>query len=195
MAFCGNCGTKTDDGMRFCPSCGTEITAVPAAPTYEAPAPEYTAPAPEYTTPAPEYAAPAQPEPTYSEAPAYQPPVIPGAPTQADIHDAQENKTMAILAYIFFFIPLLVGAHKESIFAKYHTNQGTVLFIVAACWGVAYSILSVIFLFIPVIGLIIVVILGIASLIFPVLCIVGIINAVNGVMKPLPVIGKFEIIK
>lgn len=27
MAFCGNCGAKVDDGVKFCPSCGTAIDA------------------------------------------------------------------------------------------------------------------------------------------------------------------------
>ncbi len=27
MAFCGNCGAKVDDGVKFCPSCGTAIEA------------------------------------------------------------------------------------------------------------------------------------------------------------------------
>lgn len=30
MAFCGNCGTQIQDGVKFCPSCGKE-TAAPAA--------------------------------------------------------------------------------------------------------------------------------------------------------------------
>jgi uncharacterized membrane protein len=30
MAFCGNCGTQTADGVKFCPSCGKEIGAAPA---------------------------------------------------------------------------------------------------------------------------------------------------------------------
>jgi uncharacterized membrane protein len=125
----------------------------------------------------------------------YTMPVVPGAPQQGDIRDAQDNKTMAILAYIIFFIPLLTGAHKTSAFARYHTNQGTVLFIAAAIYGIAYSILTMILAFIPVIGWALIVLLGIASIIFPILCIVGILNAVNGRMKPLPVIGGIEIIK
>ena len=30
MAFCTNCGTQVDDGVRFCPSCGTGMTGKPA---------------------------------------------------------------------------------------------------------------------------------------------------------------------
>ncbi len=116
-------------------------------------------------------------------------------PQQADIRDAQDNKTMAILAYILFFIPLLTGAHKTSAFARYHTNQGTVLFIAAAIYGIAYGILTAVLLFIPVIGWILIMVLGLASIFFLALCIAGIINAANGRMRPLPVIGRITVIK
>ncbi|GHT88709.1 hypothetical protein FACS1894137_17180 [Spirochaetia bacterium] len=45
MAFCSNCGTKLDEGAKFCPSCGTpaagagaQAPAAPAAPAAAAPA-------------------------------------------------------------------------------------------------------------------------------------------------------------
>lgn len=128
-------------------------------------------------------------------APGYEPPVMPGAPQQANIRDAQENKTMAILAYILFFIPLLTGAHKSSPFAKFHTNQGTVLFIAGVAWSIVYSILAFILAFIPYIGWALAMLIGLLSFIFLVFAIMGIVNAVNGVMKPLPLIGKFTVIK
>ena len=177
MAFCGNCGTQAQDSVKFCPSCGQPMAVTPAQQTQPV-----------------QQAQPAQPV-LYTTAPAYQPPVMPGAPQQADIRDAQDNKTMAILAYILFFIPLLTGAHKTSEFAKYHANQGTVLFIAALVYSIAYGILSFILAFIPVVGWILIVVLGLASLIFLVLCIVGIINAANGRMQPLPVIGGITVIK
>ena len=165
MAFCGNCGTQTQDGIKFCPSCGQQTEATDAQ----------------------------QAQTPHMEG--YLPPVVPGAPQQADIRDAQDNKMMAVIAYILFFIPLLTGAHRTSPFAKYHTNQGTVLFIAAVIYGIAYSILSMVLIFIPVIGWFLILILSIASILFLVLCIVGIINAVNGRMSPLPVIGNFTIVK
>jgi len=105
------------------------------------------------------------------------------ADLQANPNDATENKTMAIIAYILFFIPLLTGDYKKSYFVKYHTNQGTVLFLANLAAMVVSSILTVV-----VIG-------AIFSLATFVLCIIGILNAVNGRMEPLPVIGKFTIIK
>lgn len=90
-----------------------------------------------------------------------------------------KNTGMAIVAYIVFFIPLLTDA-KNDPFVKYHVKQGLALFICAV--GV-WLVVSVI----PIIGIIIAPILNIGIL---VLLIMGIINAVNGAEKPLPLIGS-----
>jgi len=57
----------------------------------------------------------------------YRPPVVPGAPVKADIQDAQDNRVMAILAYLgpLVLVPLL--AAPGSRFARYHTDQGLAL--------------------------------------------------------------------
>jgi uncharacterized membrane protein len=172
MAFCANCGTQVQDGVKFCPSCGSAVAAAPQQPS----------------------------QPVYTP-PVYTPPVVPGAPAKTDIQDAQDNKVMSILAYILFFIPLLTGAHKTSPFAKFHANQGTVLFLASLLWGVAYGILTAIFTALlfstGAWGLFSVVttILGILWLAPAALCVVGIINAATGKCKPLPVIGKITLIK
>jgi uncharacterized membrane protein len=177
MAFCGNCGAQVQDGAKFCPSCGQSAGAAPARQTQNTQARQ-----------------------------GYVPPVVPGAPAQTDIRDAQENKGMAVVAYILFFIPLLTGAHKNSPFVKYHANQGTVLFLLALAWGIVNGILTAILGAILInpatwysgswgaYGLITTV-LSLLWLIPAILCVVGIINAVNGRMKPLPVIGGINIIK
>ena len=171
MTFCGNCGTQIDDGIKFCPSCGQ--AAEEAQPQAAAPQTSTT----------------------------YIPPVIPAAPQPTDIRDAQDNKAMAVLAYILFFVPLLTGAHKTSPFAKYHTNQGTVLFIATIAWSIAcrivQAILSALFLHAATFGLwgIISMVLSLLWLVPTALCVMGILNASKGIMKPLPVIGSFTVIK
>ena len=55
-----------------------------------------------------------------------------------DAQDIEKNKVMAVLAYILFFIPLL--AAKDSKFARFHTNQGLVLFL----GGIIASVVAVI---------------------------------------------------
>lgn len=105
-----------------------------------------------------------------------------------DPADVDQNKIFAVLAYlgILFLVPLL--AAKESRFARYHTNQGVVLFIAAIICSVGGSILS----FIPIVGCIVlpVVMIGIFALM-----IMGIINAAKGECKPLPLIGQYKLIK
>jgi len=91
-----------------------------------------------------------------------------------------KNTGMAVVAYIIFFIPLLTDS-KNDPFVKYHVKQGLVLFIASIIvWFIARVI--------PVLGFIVSQILNIAIL---VLLIIGIINAVNGEQKPLPLIGQF----
>ena len=109
---------------------------------------------------------------------------------------------MAIVAYFIFFIPLIVGAHKTSPFVRYHTNQGTILFIFYAAWGVVYGILVTIFSALLFASLSALILWGVLSTIFgflwlvPVaLLVLGVVNAAGGKCKPLPIIGNFTIIK
>ena len=44
-----------------------------------------------------------------------------------DKQEAEEGKIMAIFAYIIFLIPLFAASDNQ--FARYHTNQGVVLFL------------------------------------------------------------------
>ena len=173
MAFCGNCGTKVEDGKKFCPECGTVM---------EAKAPQQ--------QPQPQQQAPQQAQPQVQ----YQQPVqaqsAPNAKGGTDYTaqfapaDIEANKIMAVLAYILFLIPLL--AAKESPYAKYHTNQGLLVCLAAIAVSIVGSI-------IPILGWFI--ILPIGSIIVAVLGIIGIINAWKGTAKDLPIIGKIRIIK
>lgn len=99
-----------------------------------------------------------------------------------------KNKVFAVLAYlgILFLVPLL--AAKESRFARYHTNQGVVLFLSGIVCAFGGGILSLV----PFVGCLVMPAVLVAILVFVVL---GIINAVQGVCKPLPVIGQFKLIK
>ncbi len=107
------------------------------------------------------------------------------ATTSADV---EKNKVFGILAYIgiLFLVPLL--AAPESKFAKFHANQGLTLFIAECILGVAWWIL----VFIPVLGWLI----GFAAWVtLIVLSVMGLINAANGKMEKLPLVGDIELIK
>lgn len=101
-----------------------------------------------------------------------------------DKKDIEDNKIMAILAYIgiLFLVPLL--AAKDSKFARFHTSQGLVLFLL----GLAGALV----LIIPILGWLVSALVFIATL---VLMILGIINVCQGKAKELPIIGKINLLK
>jgi uncharacterized membrane protein len=114
----------------------------------------------------------------------------PPAPTQSDI---EQNKVFAVLAYlgILFLVPLLAAPNSR--FARYHTNQGIVLFITSVIAYPASWFLGIPFAFFTFgLGLALPVLLGIGLF---ALLVIGIVNAASGQCKPLPLIGHFELIK
>ena|SRR5438876_5617774 len=107
--------------------------------------------------------------------------------TEAEI---QDGKTMAILAYILFLIPLLTSRDKK--FAMFHTEQAIALWLAFIVIYIAVTILVII------VGKIssslgcVVSILGIVPWIaYIVLWIMGLMNAIGGKVKELPLIGSF----
>ena len=97
--------------------------------------------------------------------------------------DIEKNKVISALAYILFFLPLVVC--PESSFGKFHANQGLLLLIVGFAGSIVLGI-------IPVIGWII---LPLFSMIVFIFGIMGLIGALNGKAKELPIIGKYRIMK
>ncbi|TAL67573.1 MAG: DUF4870 domain-containing protein [Bacteroidetes bacterium] len=113
-----------------------------------------------------------------------------------DPQDIEQNKTMAILAYIIWLVPLI--AANQSKFARYHTNQALILSICIVAFWIVMAIITAILPwgFFLTIGIVFS-LLWIAVWIFALVCIImGIITASKGEAKPLPVIGNlFTILK
>ncbi len=88
---------------------------------------------------------------------------------KTDNKDVEQNKTIAMLSYlwILFLIPLLTA--KESKFAQFHAKQGLVLFIISLATPF------------PVLG-------QILGLVLTVVCIIGIIKTLNGEWWKIPVV-------
>ncbi len=107
-----------------------------------------------------------------------------GGNTSADANDVNTNKIYAVLAYFGFLVLIPILAAPKSEFAKYHSNQGLVLFI--------FEIICMALGIVPILGWLVSFAGGIFAL---VLAILGIVNAVNGEMKELPVIGSIKILK
>ena len=89
--------------------------------------------------------------------------------------DIESSKVMAGLAYILFFLPLVVC--PDSPFGRYHANQGLLLLLLGMGGSVVLSI-------IPIIGGALATFTGVFILGF------GLINGFTGKGKALPIIGK-----
>jgi uncharacterized membrane protein len=102
-----------------------------------------------------------------------------------DPADVEKNKVMAIIAYLgcLCLIPLFTA--KDSPYARYHVNQGFVLLLSWFVVGIASNFISF--------GMVHFVFLAIQMVLF-VLMVLGIMNAANGKMAPLPLIGGVRII-
>ena len=138
-------------------------------------------------------------------------PIIEGPdpdPEVAAKEDAEKHKGVAIVGYIppLFIIPLLVAPNSK--FAKYHANQGLLVFIIAGACTMAAIILELcILVLFPMLRNIHLDILaslgscaahlGAMALLVAIagFAICGIINAANGETKPLPLIGRYTLIR
>lgn len=97
--------------------------------------------------------------------------------------DIEKNKVISGLAYIIFFLPLIVC--PESPFGRFHANQGLLLLITSVVGSIVLGL-------IPFIGW---VLLPLFSLTIIVFAIIGLVGGISGKAKELPIIGKFRIFK
>ena len=112
---------------------------------------------------------------------------------QADI---EVNNRLSLLAYLSYLILIPIFLVKNSRFARFHASQGLNIIIAQVAWSVATMITSFIFgLISPIFGLVINVMLSLLHIAFVALMVIGIINAIKGKAKKLPVIGKVKILK
>jgi len=121
----------------------------------------------------------------------------PGAIT-TDAADVEQNKIFGILSYLppLLFLVGLIAA-RQSKFAMYHCNQGLVLTLAAIAVSIANMIVGMILVHIPILGWFLMTVLNLGIFVgIIVLVVMGVINAANGVCKPLPLIGsRFTLIK
>lgn len=120
------------------------------------------------------------------------PPPPPPAPA-ATAADPGEDKTPAILAYITlvgFIIAIVMHNGKKTKLGAYHLRQVLGLFLTGVVVWIPLFIVCFILAFIPILGAILGVLLwmtfGIGML---VLAIMGLISAINGQLKPVPLVG------
>lgn len=98
--------------------------------------------------------------------------------------EIESGKTMAFVAYLIFFIPLLIEESKKNKFVMFHTEQALVIVLTYVAVFILAFVASII---VPCVGALLFLLY-----IFPfVLWIIGIINALSGKVKELPLIGQF----
>jgi uncharacterized membrane protein len=98
---------------------------------------------------------------------------------------AGEDKTVAILAYITligFIAAIVIHMNKKTKLGAFHLRQ-TLGFMIT---GIVVMFCQFILFFIPFLGALCVLALWLA---FLVLWVMGLIAAINGEMKPMPVVG------
>ncbi len=191
MAYCVKCGNQIEDGINFCPACGAQQQVAQ-----------------------PEQAPASEPAPTKSDEEKLQNATntidstaqkIGNTADYTDKHnktDVEANKAMAVLSYFGFLVFIPILAAKESPFARFHANQGLLLFVGIVAYTIVDIILTAIFGAIFIRGLhlwslysILVTIVNLLYIGFTVLAIIGIINALNGRARELPIIGKYRLLK
>src|SRR5690606_5415651 len=95
-------------------------------------------------------------------------------------------KVQSILSYlgILWLVSFLAGKEERNDLSSYHLKLGLGLLIIAIVFNIGVVIVLMI---LPSLATI----LGLCSILFLILMVLGIITAANEVKKPLPVIGKF----
>ena len=166
--YCNKCGKQIDDNSKFCPECGNPINN-------------------------------------------YQPTNVESMTTVQPKQESGNAKIYNVLSYIgiLWLIGLLVSPEKNDPKVRFHVGQGIILTIASVVLSIIKSILvavvtmglkvsfnifgygvagSLLYVFTTLLSI------ALAGVILT-LMIIGIVNAVNGEQKPLPIIGKLAFYK
>lgn len=112
--------------------------------------------------------------------------------------DVNQNKVYGILAYFGILVLVPILAAKDSLYARFHANQGLILLISEFALNIVGRIIRVA-LKVATFGLINDVVNTIVSVAISAITIaylvIGIINACSGEAKRLPIIGGFTLLK
>ena len=87
-------------------------------------------------------------------------------------------------------IALVAGGTRQTA-SRFHLNQALTLTVCNLVLAVAAKILSVI----PVIGWLLLLVVGVLNIVVGVLALVGLINAIQDVEKPLPIVGGIQLLR
>lgn len=99
------------------------------------------------------------------------------------------GKTVAIISYltiIGWVIAYVMHNNQKTELGAFHLRQTIGLFIIGLCIWIAQMML----IFIPVLGWLISLLITFLYIGIFILWLIGLISAINGNMKPIPIIGK-----
>lgn len=172
MIYCTKCGAVVDENVKFCPECGAAVSGSQRErEPWEDEKKDLGAKLSELND-------------------------TPDTTDEFAEDDINGNKLMAVLSYLGLLVLVPLFAARESKFARFHANQGLVLMICQILWNVITNIVvGAIVAVSPTLGAVVSTVCNIVSLVPAVLMVIGIINAVKGRAKELPVIGKIRLLK
>ena len=173
MAFCNQCGSKVEDGSRFCTSCGAPVDRVGSA-----------------------GGASSQNRQTRGRKPGLEK-YISYIDTTAKFkkEDTETNCEVSILAYLHILVLVPWLAAKESPFAQYHAKVGLNLLILHLIAEIGGSVLESLLGWVPVVGWIVGIVFGLLNAVLWGINIFGIISAAQGKARELTVLSSLKFIK
>lgn len=114
----------------------------------------------------------------------------PVTPPVAPAQSVAEDRTVAILTYITiigFIIAIVMHNGKKTTLGAFHLRQGLGLFLSGLVLWIPCMLLAVI----PFLGFVTVLLWPLVLIALFVLWLMGLIAAVNGQQKPMPVVGEY----
>lgn len=177
MAFCKHCGKNIPDGATFCSYCGTPVSDTES----------------QAHTQQHQYGTQNNGFMDSDDVTA-----------EFDPTDIKQNKVMAVLSYIGLLVFIPIFAAKNSKYAKFHASQGLNITIVSVLQFIVINFLAMIvrtvfygsIVFGPkgILLFLLSTINTVMAVVLFALAIYGIVNAVQGKCKKLPILGKFDIL-
>lgn len=120
---------------------------------------------------------------------------MPDSTSEFDAEDIKKNKVISIFSYIWILFLVPMFAAKDSKFARFHANQGLVLFVIETAIVVLQKVFAALLSPVFLLGVLVGIVFWLADIITLALTIIGIINVAQGKAKQLPIIGKINILK
>ena len=175
MGVCSKCGAPYSDGQQFCTSCGASLSVG----------------APNMGTPG------SAPNGNSFESEVKNLLKSDDSTASFDAADIEQNKMLALFSYLGILVLIPILAAPNSKFARFHANQGLVLCICEIAWSIIATIITAILGVIGfwVLSLLFGLVAFVVWVVFLVFVIMGIVNAVGGKAKALPLLGNITILK